>query len=243
VYELLKMNDEAEKSAREALSRDQENVDPYAKLVALYLRQAQSEKAKTTFADVLQKFPNMDGTFSKVDSEIIHRDDDVAPEILQEFEKLLLSFPNELGKSQNGLRALSEAQRMQKKYDLSIKTLQRVITLSSSSEDQVTIAEIYREMKKFPLALIASEKAIKMDEENSVAYFERACALARLARKREALTALKKALELDPEISYLLSYEEDLKPLATMPEFKKLVPKEDEEDQLAQPVQVKTAKP
>ena len=41
-------------------------------------------------------------------------DNETSPEMAQQFEELLLSFPKELAANVEGLRSLSEAQRTQK---------------------------------------------------------------------------------------------------------------------------------
>lgn len=46
----------------------------------------------------------------------------------------------------------------------------------------------------------------------------------RLGRIKEAMTALEKAIELDPDQAQWIANEPDLKPLAHLPAFKKLVP-------------------
>ena len=61
--------------------------------------------------------------------------------------------------------------------------------LQPDGGDQTTIASIYRETRRFPPALLAATQAIKQDPESAEGYFERACALAQLSRKREAITA------------------------------------------------------
>ena len=49
-------------------------------------------------------------------------------------------------------------------------------------------------------------------------------------RKADAIIALKRAIELDEDLAYDISEEQDLKPLSRMPAFIKLVPKEEGED-------------
>ncbi|HEV2834633.1 MAG TPA: tetratricopeptide repeat protein, partial [Pyrinomonadaceae bacterium] len=61
-------------------------------------------------------------------------------------------------------------------------------------------------------------------DEYSEAHYQRACALARLGRVNEAMTALTKAVELDPDQTSYIAKEEDLKPLASLPAFKELLP-------------------
>jgi len=72
--------------------------------------------------------------------------------------------------------------------------------------------------------LKAAEQALQLDDENADAHYNRACALARLRRTKEAMEALQKAVDLDPDIVDGLSDEPDLKALASLPEFKKLMP-------------------
>ena len=171
-------------------------------------------------------------------------DNETSPEMAQQFEELLLSFPKELAASVEGLRSLSEAQRTQKKYEVAIKTLQKVIALNPDAEDQVTIAAIYREAKRYAQALVSADQAVKKDQENARAHYERACSLAQLGRKWEALAALKKVIAMDDEYAYDLAAESDLQPLAALPEFKALLPKEEAPAEPgAKPEQSKAAKP
>jgi tetratricopeptide (TPR) repeat protein len=93
-----------------------------------------------------------------------------------------------------------------------------------SSEPYELLAEAYRGMRDWTSALAAADKAIRLDPEDAYGYYERACALARLGRARAAMAALKRAVELDEDLTEALAEEEDLKPLANLPEFKKLLP-------------------
>ena len=85
------------------------------------------------------------------------------------------------------------------------------------------MASAYRKLRDWPSALAAADAACRIDQEDSEAHYHRACALARLGRKKEAIAALKRSIELDEFMGEDLSEEEDLKPLANLPEFKKLV--------------------
>lgn len=245
LYDKQERLNEAEAAHRETIARDRENIERRAELVAFYLRHAQAEKAKTGFAEMLKSTMDANAAFEALDTLVMHDyEDEVSPEMAQRFEELLLSFPKELAVSEDGWRGLSEAQRLQEKYDAAIKSLQKVIAINPEAGDQVTVAAIYRETKRFAQALAAADLAIKQDRESARAYFERACALAQLARKREALVALKKAIELDEEYAYGLEEEPDLKPLTTTPEFKALLPKDESTTEAdAKPEQSKAAKP
>jgi tetratricopeptide (TPR) repeat protein len=71
--------------------------------------------------------------------------------------------------------------------------------------------------------LRAAQQAIAIDDSDGDARYELACALARLGRIKEAMTTLEKALETSPDHVLWLADEADLKPLAHLPAFKKLL--------------------
>ncbi len=93
------------------------------------------------------------------------------------------------------------------------------------SDPYDVMAEAYRKLHQWGAALTAADTAIRLSNDDSEAHFERACALARLGRRNEAIAALKRAIELNAELADSLEDEDDLKPLITLPEFKKLLPK------------------
>ncbi len=85
------------------------------------------------------------------------------------------------------------------------------------------MADGYRKLRNWTAALRTADTALKMDAEYSEGHFYRACALARLGRTNEALQALEKAVELDPDMLDMIEEETDLKVLASKPAFKKLL--------------------
>ena len=218
---------EAEAAYREAITRDHENMDRQADLVSFHLRQSQMEKAKGSLAVMLKQAPDANAAFAALDGLVRSEDEDLEVETAKLYEELLLSVPKELAASTDGLRGLAEAQRVQQKFDAAVKTLQKVISLEPDGGDHVYIASIYREAKRYAQALVAADQAVKRDAENARAYYERACALTQLGRKREAIGALKKLLALAEDYAYGLAEEADLKPLATLPEFKAMLPKDE----------------
>ena len=72
-------------------------------------------------------------------------------------------------------------------------------------------------------AVKAAQKAIALDDEDSEAYYQLACALTRLGRTKEALAALAKSLELDSDQAEFIRDEPDLKALSPLKAFKKLI--------------------
>ncbi len=83
---------------------------------------------------------------------------------------------------------------------------------------------LHRKQSRWSAALKAADRAISLDQEDSEAHYQRACALARPGRAKEAMTALEKSVELDPDQVQYIADEADLKALSTLPAFKKLLP-------------------
>jgi tetratricopeptide (TPR) repeat protein len=102
--------------------------------------------------------------------------------------------------------------------------LRKAAALNSKLADPYDLmAEAFRKLHDWTAALNAADTAIRLGADDSEGYYQRACALARLGRRNEAMAALKRAVELDEDLSDSLEDEEDLKPLATLPEFKRLI--------------------
>ena len=93
-----------------------------------------------------------------------------------------------------------------------------------SAQPHLGLALLYRKQSRWLAALKAADKAISLDATDSEGHYQRACALARLKRINEAMASLAKAVELDPDQVDFMVDEEDLKPLSTLPAFKKLIP-------------------
>jgi Flp pilus assembly protein TadD len=93
-----------------------------------------------------------------------------------------------------------------------------------AAEPHVLLAMVYRKQSRWTAALKAAQRAIDLDNEYSEAYYQLACALTRLGRTKEALSALTKSVELDSDQVEFMVEETDLKALAKMPGFKKLIP-------------------
>lgn len=91
------------------------------------------------------------------------------------------------------------------------------------AEPHGAMAHAYRAQRNWTAALNAAGAAIKIDPDYSDGYLSRACALARLGRIKEAVIALEKAVELDPDVREIVATEPDLKVLVARPEVKKLL--------------------
>ena len=141
-------------------------------------------------------------------------------------EGLAASQPQRMARSYGANLNLARIRLDNDRTREALPLLKKAAALDSKSSDPYDwMAEAYRKLREWPAALNAADTAIRLHNDDGDAYFHRACVLARLGRRTEAMTALKRALELDEGFEELLADEEDLKSLAMLPEFKKLLPK------------------
>ncbi len=215
-YALIEKNAEAESALRTAIELDPAFLDHRAMLVSFLLSADEPEKAKTAFDQMLKVAPDPDEAFDGLYDEG-GLDIDYAKMV----EDLLLSFPKELDKSKSGLILLAIAQDTQNRQAEAVKTLLRAIAINAEADDCEYLSQLYRQQRRFTEALNAANQAIRLDANYAAAHFERACSLAQLGRRREALAALKQMMALDPDLIFDID-EPDLQPLANMPEFKAL---------------------
>jgi tetratricopeptide (TPR) repeat protein len=215
-YALLDKNDEAERAFRAAIERDPSYLDHYATLVGFHLLCEELEKAKESFGQMLGAASNPDEAF-----EWLLDDEGFDPDYAKMLEDLLLAFPKELEGSRAGMVLLANAREAQNKTGEAIKAMQSAVAIDPEADDYEYLSELYRQQQRFTEALNAANQALKLDGKSASAQFERACSLAQLGRKREALVALKQMMVLDPEIIFDPE-ESDLQPLANMPEFKSI---------------------
>lgn len=101
-------------------------------------------------------------------------------------------------------------------------------TAKNAVDAYVALAKLYRKQSRWLAALKAADQAVAVDASSGEAHYQRACALARLRRFDEAIAALSKTIEISPYRAKSLSAEPDLKPLANLPAFKKLLPQKKE---------------
>jgi len=213
-YEQFDKPEDAESALEKAVELDREYLDHHAALVSFHLLYDNPDKAKSAFARMLKSGPDVDEIFGQ-----FAEDEGYDPDYAKALETMLLAFPKELEGSVGGWVLLAGVQDAQNKTGDAIKSMQRAIAIEPFASSYEYLSSLYRSQRRFTEALNAANAAIKLDEDSADAHFERACSLAQLGRKREALAALKQMLELDPETVFDPD-EPDLQPLAAMPEFK-----------------------
>jgi tetratricopeptide (TPR) repeat protein len=90
-------------------------------------------------------------------------------------------------------------------------------------EAHISLSRAYLELSRLSEALKAANHAVSLDEESADAHYQHARVLSRLGRPKEAIAALKKALEIDPDVLDWVENDPPMKPLKSLPAFKKLV--------------------
>jgi len=213
-YQRFDKLEDAESALEKAVELDREYLDHYAALVNFHLLNDHPDKAKSAFALMLKASSDVDDIFGQFSD-----DEGYDPDYAKGLEPLLLAFPKELESSVTGLLLLAGVQEAQNKIGDAIKSMQRAIAIEPYASSYEYLSSLYRSQRRFTEALGAANQAVKLDEDSADSHFERACSLAQLGRKREALAALKRMLEIDPEAVFDPD-EPDLQPLAAMPEFK-----------------------
>jgi transglutaminase-like putative cysteine protease/tetratricopeptide (TPR) repeat protein len=213
-YEQIEKPEDAESALEKAIELDREYLEHHTALVSFHLLNENPGKAKTAFARMLKLSSDVDEVFGQFVEE-----DGYDPDYARALESLVLAFPKELEGSVAGWALLAAAQEAQNKIGDAIKSMQRAIAITPFATSYDYLSQLYRAQRRFAEALSAADRAVAMDEGLADAYFERACSLAQLGRKRDALAALRRTMELDPENAFDPD-EPDLQPLASMPEFK-----------------------
>jgi tetratricopeptide (TPR) repeat protein len=213
-YEQFEKLEDAESALAKAVELDREYLDHHSALVSFHLRYDQPEQARSALAEMLKAAPDADEAFA-----LLLDDEGFDPDYAKALEQLLLAFPKELNGSKEGLVLLADAQETQDKIAEAIKTMQRAVAIEAEAGDYEYLSRLYRRQRRFTEALNAANQATKLDDQSANAYFERACSLAQLGRKREALAALKQMMEIDAEPVFDPE-EPDLQPLQALPEFK-----------------------
>jgi len=215
-YEQSEQFDEAEKAYRAAIQRDGTYLEHHAMLVNLLLDREELEKAKVAFRQMLKASSNADEVF-----EYLNDEEGFDADAARVREQMLYAFPKEVAASKSGLLLLAVLQEAQNKIAESIRSTQQAIAIEADADDYEMLSRLYRKQRRFTEALNAANQALKLDDAAPSVHFERACSLAQLGRKREAIAALRQMSE-DGKPVFFDADDPDLQPLAAMPEFKAL---------------------
>ncbi|MGA9769677.1 MAG: transglutaminase domain-containing protein [Blastocatellia bacterium] len=145
-------------------------------------------------------------------------------------EGLVAAHPERLAKSADANFYLARMRINDGRPIEALPLLKRAVEINKKHiEAHVAMAEAYRLLRNWTAALATANAALDIDSDSAEAHYNMACALAQMNRKADAIIALKRAIELDEDLASDISEEQDLKPLSRLPEFIKLVPKEEGE--------------
>jgi tetratricopeptide (TPR) repeat protein len=210
----------AETEYRAALEFDQTNAVRYVDLAQFYAEQKRFAEVGSVLKDAEPRVTDKDDLFADLISRFWFSDKIDVP------EELAASQPQRMAQSSEANLYLARIRIANKHPREALPLLKKAAALDTKSPDPYDLmAEAFRNLREWAAALNAADTAIRLNGEDADAYYHRACALARLGRRVDAITALKRAVELDEEYADELAEEEDLKSLTTLPEFKKLLPK------------------
>jgi tetratricopeptide (TPR) repeat protein len=209
----------AESEYRAAIERDSSNTIVFLDLAEFYTTRRRFDEASAVIDEAVKRTGDKEDLFAELLSRYWATQDAEIP------EALAASQPQRMAQSARANIMLARIRLSHERPREAVTLLRKAAALNpKSSEPYEMLAEAYRGMHDWASALTAADKAIRLDPEDAYGHYERACALARLGRARAAIAALKRAVELDEDLTEALAEEEDLKPLANLLEFKKLLP-------------------
>ncbi|HEU4795493.1 MAG TPA: transglutaminase domain-containing protein, partial [Pyrinomonadaceae bacterium] len=219
VHDLADRPVEAEAAYRKALELDPTSPQHHVNLIELLAVQARFKEVKPLLAAAEKVLAADEDLFGSVMRNL---------QIFEEHqaaEKFAASEPSRMKTSFRANVSLARIFSNGNRYVEAERYFNAAALLDKkSTEPPVGLAMLYRKQSRWLAALKAADKAISLDAEDSEGHYQRACVLTRLRRTKEALVSLTKAVELDPDQVLYMVDEEDLKPLSTHPDFKKLIP-------------------
>lgn len=214
---------ESEAAYRKAIELDPGDVYNYRNLIELFVLHDRIGEVRPLLV-AGEKYQESNDLFGMIFEDLMSSDEADA------MAKFAASEPARMKTSMLANDSLGIAFLKAKRYVEAERLFNTAAQIDKKSADpHVSLAVLYRKQSRWPASLKAANQAISLDAENSEGYYQKACALARLGRIKEAMAALMKSVELDEDQAYYIAEEEDLKPLASLPEFKKLLPPENPE--------------
>lgn len=222
LYDDIGNYSQAEKEYRAAIERDSSNADLFLDLAEFYARRQRIAEAVTTIDEATKRNSAKNDLFALLLARFIFDEQTEIP------EALATSQPERMARSLEANLNLARIRLNHEHPREALPLLKRAVLLDGKSSDPYDeMAKAYRKLREWTAALNAADTAIRLNQEDADAHYERACALSRMGRRNEAMSSLKRALELDDSVAGLLDEEDDLKPLATLPAFKKMIAERD----------------
>lgn len=221
LYETLKQTPLAEAAYRKAIEVDPRDSSLYASLINLLLTNNRAGEVAAVFVAA---------------DKYLTADDDLLTTTLNLFSEMKAEHAEQLAAAQPERMkanvwanvAIANIYIATTKPRLALDHLGRAAQLDPKlAQPHASMSEVYLQMGRLNDALNAASHAVKLEASSGDAHYQRARALARLGRKQEAMAALKKSLELDENIIFLITDDSDLNSLRSLPAFKKLLEEKD----------------
>ncbi|HKS39135.1 MAG TPA: transglutaminase domain-containing protein [Blastocatellia bacterium] len=210
---------------RAAIERDPGSEDSRLELAELLVRLHRYDQALVTIDESARAIPTQNDPFGALFTRFYMK------ELGEAAEGLVAAHPERLAKSAEANLYMAHMRINDGRPSGALPLLKRAIEIKKDYlEAHNAMAEAHRKLRNWAAALAAANAALNIDSKSSSAHYNMACALAQMNRKADAIIALKQAIELDEEMAYGITEEQDLKPLSRMPAFIKLVPKEEGEE-------------
>ena len=229
-YDDEEQYEQAAATYRKAIEIDPSDTSNYRELVGLILLHNLSGDWKALLAAGEKYQEGDDDLFGEVMDDFFYLEE------TKTAEKLATAEPLRMKKSALANRSLGEMLTDDGRYVEAERLLNTAVRLYKESEAQkqstgssvadtyVALAKLYRKQSRWLTALKAADQALALNARDHQAYFQRACALARLRRSAEAIAALAKSIELFAPVANELADEPDFKSISSLPGFKKLLP-------------------
>jgi tetratricopeptide (TPR) repeat protein len=218
VYEGMKQTELAEAAYRKAIAVDPFEVPGYHDLAVFLLRNAKMAEVSAVLL---------------ASDKYAADDDDVLGDILstleeeiklEDAERLAAREPQRMKNSFWATLHLGEIYVREKRYREGLDLMKRAAQMNpESSYPPHAIALAYLKQSRLLQALKAINDSLKLEDTSSSGYYLKASILARMGRKKEAMTALHKSIELDGDLLGFIAEDEDLKSLRPLPAFQKLI--------------------
>jgi tetratricopeptide (TPR) repeat protein len=220
VYETMKQNDLAEAAYRKAVALDPMEMPGYEDLAIFLVRNGRvAEVGAVLLAADKYAEANDDVLFSILSG----LEDDIK---IEDAEQLIRTEAHRVKDSAWVHLAMSDIYMREKRYPQALALLKRAVQIDPElPRPHRSIAVVYLMQSRLPEALKAIDHALTLplNAKSPEAHYIRASVLARLGRKKQAMTALEKSIELDADALTWIVDDDDLKSLRSLPAFQKLL--------------------
>ncbi len=162
-------------------------------------------------------------------------DEDLLAMVLDEFydgvklvdiQKLVDSEPRRMQSSMLANLAVANAYMRDEQTRAALPFINRAVQIEPRIPAPfIVLSTAYLKLSRFADAMKAADHAVSLDQDSADAHYQRARALARLGRTKQALLALEKVLELDPELVEGVESDPQMKSITSLPAFRKLLQK------------------